>query len=67
MSTALNVGKGLLKLTWSLFKITLLIADAAIKISEGSKKIPRYNKLEAIELFNQGMITPQDYEDATKP
>ena len=66
MSTALNVGKALLKLTWGLLKITFLIARVAIKICDDSKSASRYNKLEAIELFNTGSITARDYEDATK-
>ncbi|HHF0529625.1 hypothetical protein [Legionella waltersii] len=66
MSTALNVGKGLLKLVWGLFKITLLVADAAINISGNNKKTPRYNELDAIELFHKAAINPKDYEDATR-
>ncbi|KTC94873.1 hypothetical protein [Legionella feeleii] len=66
MSTALNIAKGVLKLAWGLFKIALLVADAAITISGLDKKTPRYNELDARELFHKGEISLKDYREATR-
>ena len=66
MNTAMNIGKGLLQLVWGLLKITVVIADAVINASDHGKKTPRYNKLDAIELYQKCAISPQDYKDATR-
>ena len=62
MDSALKIGKGLLKLTWMLMKLIVLIADAAFK-SEIRRK-PVCGELEAHIRLEQGTITDDEFQTA---
>ena len=64
MSTALKIGKGLLKVTWFLFKISIVIIGVAL--DSPKKRSSRYSIYEADELFDKGQISIEEYNDVFK-
>lgn len=66
MSIVWKIGKGLLKLSWALFKLALIAVNEALQVANASKKkgFPRYTLYEASELMERGLVSPSDYHDS---
>ena len=56
----MNVGRGLLKFSWTLVKVALLFLDAAVP----NKKIPVCGASEAYSRRERGEISHEDFLDA---
>ncbi len=64
MNAVLEVGKGLLKLTWFMLKITVFIIDAVLNTPK--KRTSPYSIYEVDELFDKGQISVEEYNNAFK-
>ncbi|HAU1025045.1 hypothetical protein Lmor_0065 [Legionella moravica] len=64
MSAILEVGKGLLKLTWFMLKITAFVIDAVLNTPK--KPTSPYSIYEVDELFDKGQISVEEYNNAFK-
>ena len=69
MDMILSIGKVLLKLTWSMVKLVLLVIQAASDVSDESKKCKTsiYGSLEAHDLYEKGDISLDEFLVATRP
>lgn len=64
MDMVWKISKGLLKLTWSIFKLVLLVVKAAIEVSEKKNK-PVCGAFEAHMRLEEGTISHGEFYTAT--
>lgn len=69
MNIVWKIGKGVLKLSWALFKMALITVNEGLNAVAASenRKNPRFTPSEAGELMMKGLISSKDYYDAVDP
>ena len=69
MDVILTIGKGLLKLIWSMVKLVLLVLQAASEVSDEAQKNKTsiYGSLEAHDLYEKGEISLDEFLISTRP
>lgn len=69
MDMIVSVGKVLLKMTWAVVKLILLVIQAVSEVSDETKKDETsiYGSLEAHELYEKGDISLDEFLIATRP